>query len=135
MHIPRAWLVRTSGAALAASFLVSSGCVVVVHDHDEWGDGDHAQIGVCLEPVERETATQLQVDRDHACTITYVRGGGPADKAGVRRYDIITHVDGEADASVSRVRSAIRAKESGEIVKLTVLREGKPIDLEMPVED
>jgi len=130
---------RTTAITLAALSLTAlPGCLIVVRDYgDDYSrlHWNHPHIGVELGTVGRATASQLQLNRDTSCVVTHVTAGGPADRAGLRTYDIITDVDGRESGSISSVRSAIRSKAAGETVKLTILREGKALDLDIPVED
>lgn len=118
--------------AATAAVLLSSGCIVVVND-DEYPEYEsHVRttpsIGVELADVGRAAAAQASVDRDRVCVITRVNNGSPAERAGLKQWDIITHVDGRDWATISSVREAVRSKRRGETVALQVVREAKPID-------
>lgn len=115
------------------------GCVIYV-DHD--GDTyvrDYpertrgAHLGVVLEDVSKPLAAQTGVDRPRATLISDVVADSPADRAGLRRFDIITAIDGKPDASPGVVRETIRARKPGESLSLHVLREGKPLDITVPL--
>lgn len=58
-----------------------------------------------------------------------VVSGSPADKAGLREKDIITKVDGTAIDETNSLSSLIGRKAVGDTVKLTVLRDGKEIEV------
>ena len=53
--------------------------------------------------------------------------GSPADLAGLKRYDIITRVNGSDQADVVNVLDAIRNAKSTDDFTLTVLRGGQPV--------
>ena len=117
--------------ALAASTLALPGCVIVVdHNHEtHWVSSDeagHGRIGVYLESVDSATASQLSLEASHATLVERVVEGSAADQAGLKPFDVITTVDGDADASPSKVRAAIRAHKPGEAVSFSILRQGKP---------
>jgi hypothetical protein len=90
-------------------------------------------IGVTLGRIDDALAAQLGLDPDEVILITGVRSGGPADRAGVQRHDIITHIDGEAPAGPERLRRAVRSKEPGEELSLRVLREGEPAEITIEI--
>ncbi len=127
--------VRLAGsAAIAVAALAAGGCVIVVDGRDDpdysaWRDSKRNYIGVTIDQVSRETASQLALDRDLVTLVTFVYSSTPAERAGLARYDIITTIDGQSPASPSRVRAAVRAKQPGEEIHLGVVRGGKPMDV------
>lgn len=60
--------------------------------------------------------------------------GGPAEKAGLRRKDMITHVDGSPvkNETTDKVISRIKGK-AGTTVRLTIQREGQPKPLQISI--
>jgi S1-C subfamily serine protease len=60
-----------------------------------------------------------------------VRPGGPADAAGLRRGDILVAVDGHDVKTVEDFMFALGAATPGAKGRVTVLREGKRIELEV----
>lgn len=60
-----------------------------------------------------------------AATPTAILKGGPADRAGIRAGDLITHFEGKAVTSADQLIVAVRSHEIGDSVKITYLRNGK----------
>jgi S1-C subfamily serine protease len=56
--------------------------------------------------------------------VTGLVPGGPAQKAGLARGDMVLSVDGETVSSLRELYSAIWKKAPGELVGLMILREG-----------
>jgi serine protease Do len=56
---------------------------------------------------------------------------GPAGKAGVKAGDVITKMNGQALKSSRDLKRAVAAAEPGNEIALTVLREGKPLDVKV----
>lgn len=90
-------------------------------------------IGVTLSDVGDALAGQLGIDPLKAVVISGVSEGMPAEKAGLRKFDIIVEIDGKKDASAGNLSSAIRAKKVGDPILLGLLREGKPIEVKVVV--
>jgi serine protease Do len=114
-----------------------AGCLIIVDKEVERSpDGERAKsaIGVNIDRIDAATATQLNLDRDKATLITYVAPGSAAEKAGLKKYDIVTVVDGSDCAPPSRVREAIKSHRHGEELHLSVVREGKAVDVTVCVE-
>jgi serine protease Do len=47
---------------------------------------------------------------------------GPADKAGIKRYDIVSVLDGEKIETASQLQDLIFSKKIGQVVKLQLVR-------------
>jgi S1-C subfamily serine protease len=62
-------------------------------------------------------------DGSRGATVMSVEAGSPADAAGVRAGDLITHVDGRAIDGAAALSSAVKSKEPGADIDLRVLRE------------
>ena len=91
------------------------------------GDPDRGMIGVVLTKDE------------HGLRITAVTPGGPADKAGVKNGDVIVAVNGAdiADKISGQGKTpaqTLREVKIGQEVKLSVLRDGKKLDIAMKAE-
>src|SRR5207248_2241280 len=63
-----------------------------------------------------------------------VTPGGPAEKAGIRHDDVITAVDGKALAGDEDADEHLHDLKIGQKVKLTLLRDGKKLDIEVAAE-
>jgi serine protease Do len=63
--------------------------------------------------------------------IDEVRPGSPAEKAGLRRGDIIVEFDGERVRSARQFSRIVQETPSGRMVKATLVREGRRSDIEI----
>ncbi len=75
---------------------------------------------------------QLGKDAENNIIIVSPIAGYPAEKAGLRPKDIIAEIDGESayDLTISEAVDKIRG-EKGTSVKLTIIRDNKPIEVEI----
>ena len=64
-----------------------------------------------------------------------VKAGGPADKAGVKTEDVITALDLKPVRNGEDLVATIAGTPVGTRIKVTALREGKPLDLTVTVAD
>lgn len=90
---------------------------------------DHGSIsrgflGVTIQDLNETLATSLGVDRAHGALVGDVTSGGPADKAGIRRGDVIVSLDGKEVADAAALRNDIAAIEPGSRVDVGVERDG-----------
>jgi serine protease Do len=60
---------------------------------------------------------------DKGVILTYVEPGGPADKAGLQQYDIITQFNDQDIATAEELRKAIHSSQIGANVKFTYVRD------------
>ncbi len=61
--------------------------------------------------------------------VASVVSGGPAEKAGIQQYDIITAADGESVTTYAKLVNIIQKHGVGDTFKLTVYRNGKTFDV------
>ncbi len=80
-------------------------------------------IGVLCEPVENELV-KSQLDFQFGLVLEEVIDGGPAVAAGLKKFDILTEVDGKALDGLPMLGECI-AKSEGSQLELTVIRNGK----------
>ena len=92
------------------------------------------KIGVKTGPMEAALATQLNLDPRKVVFLRGVCAGGPAHKAGLQKYDIITQVDGEAPATRAKFEQAVSQKNPGDVLKLRVIRNGKTEEIVVTIE-
>lgn len=128
------------GLAAAACTLTLAGCVVVVGNESkvqyaESAKSSHWRLGITLDRVDKATASQLGINRERTSMIASVVDGSPAERAGLKKYDIITRVNGSEEADVDDVLDAIRGARAGEEFKLTVLRGGQPVEVTAVLKD
>ena len=80
-------------------------------------------LGVESRPLDKEFQTSLGISE--GAVVSGVVRGGPADKGGLQRLDVITAVDGRKVKSGEELVAAVANRRAGEAVKVTVFREGK----------
>jgi hypothetical protein len=66
-------------------------------------------------------------DTDKGVKFADIRPGSPADKAGLRRGDVLVQFDGQPIATLYDFTFALRSKQPGDKVRVVVIREGKEI--------
>ncbi|MDO4437242.1 MAG: trypsin-like peptidase domain-containing protein [Coriobacteriaceae bacterium] len=91
----------------------------------------HPYLGVSLTSVNAYVARQNNLAVDHGAYVAEVTPGGPADKAGIKKGDIVIDVEGTQIASADGLIIALREHEVGDTVKLTVVRGTKDKEIEV----
>ena len=70
-------------------------------------------------------------EKEGEATIEKIMPKGPAEKAGLKAGDIVTHVDGEIAHNTPELRALIRRHRPGETIKLTVKRGDQTLEISM----
>lgn len=86
-------------------------------------------------PQELDRTFQESLAAKEGVVVGDLTKGQAADKAGVQRLDVITAVDGEKIRTPDELVAAISGRRAGETVKLSILRDGKPREVPVPLGD
>jgi len=82
-------------------------------------------LGLQLIEVTPELAAHLGAAGEDGVLVGRVEEGSPAELAGVRVGDLLTHVDGQTVESGFDVMSKVRPMAAGQVVGLEVVRDGR----------
>ncbi len=91
----------------------------------EHGEVRRGLLGVHIRDLEPLLAEAMGLDNTQGVLIDQVRSGQAADKAGVKRDDIVLEVDGQPVHNAVDLRSQIGRTAPGVEVELLVLRDGE----------
>ena len=90
-------------------------------------------IGVYVQQVTPEIAESLELDNNHGALVADVTPGGPADKAGIRRGDLIVEFAGIPIDEMPDLPRTVAVNSPGTRTNLKVLRNGelKTLDVKL----
>ncbi len=90
-------------------------------------------LGVLTEPVPELLAVHLKdhLQKGQGLVVLRVVQGSPADKAGLKRYDILTTFDDQKLVNAAQLKALVTAEKAESRVTLGVIREGKPLTVEV----
>jgi len=91
--------------------------------------GGGVRLGVSIRDVTPEDVTKHKLPGLSGVMVEDVEKDSAAAKGGVAKGDVATGFDGEAVRSAAQFTRLVRESVSGRSVKLTVLRDGKRVDL------
>jgi Do/DeqQ family serine protease len=91
----------------------------------EYGEVRRGQLGVVIQDLDPQLAKGLGFKEERGAVVTEVVTGSAAEKAGVRRDDVIVAVNGKPVSNSRQLRNEIGLIEVGKSASLDVLREGK----------
>jgi len=98
------------------------------------GSISYGWLGVLLTEPGKETAEALGTDGKRGALAAQVFIGSPADKGGIKPGDFITHVNGKEVRGVQQLQLVVGEIKPGDNAKFTVIRDKKPIDIQVRIE-
>lgn len=91
------------------------------------------RIGVAVQEVTRALAESFGLTSVDGALVSAMEPDGPAERAGVKVGDVITRVDGRAVPGSTALPLIIAERRPGTQTTLSVVREGKPMELRVTV--
>lgn len=94
------------------------------------GTVQRAMLGVGIQPVTMDLATQFDMDRPHGALVTLVQPGSAAAEAGLRTGDVITQFNGQPVATPGTLQNLVEQSDVSKTHQVTVLRDGEHVVIE-----
>lgn len=124
----------SSGGYMGIGFAIPSNMLKhVMEELKTTGSVSRGYLGVMLQPLDSELAKAFDLKKVEGALVADVLKDSPAEKAGIKQGDIILQFNGNAIENVSALRNFIALQSPGAKVKLTLLRDKKPITLELEI--
>ena len=89
------------------------------------GKVHRGMLGVNIQNITPEMVKSLELKDTKGVIVSNVRPGSAAEKAGIKRSDIITAINGETIEDSNLLRNKVAGTQPGTDIKITVLRDGK----------
>ncbi|HJT67500.1 MAG TPA: Do family serine endopeptidase [Pyrinomonadaceae bacterium] len=118
-------ILSPSGGSIGLGFAIPSNMArTVMEQLINNGKVRRGQLGVTVLKIPSEQASQLGVTQGPGVVVYQVQSGSGADRAGLRRGDVITALNGTAISDPNSFRNSIASTPPGTEVTLTVKRDG-----------
>ncbi len=91
-------------------------------------------LGISGEDLQGELGKYFNAPEGEGVLVKQVFEGTPAEKAGMKAGDVITHIEGDRIKSVSDLRAKLREKRETKSVKVDILRRGSAMSLTVEIE-
>ena len=125
-------ILSPSGGNIGIGFAIPSNMAKAVMDQlMKTGKVRRGMLGVTIQPVDADLAASMNLPAARGAIVTSVQAGGPAEKAGVKRGDVITAVNNQPIADPNSLRNTVAAMPPGTKTNVTVLRNGH--DEQLPI--
>lgn len=99
------------------------------------GYASHPWIGVYLDTVDSQISAYYRLPVDYGAIIMDVVKNSPADKAGIKKGDIIIEFDGEKIETADDLVVRVMRKNVGDRVSLTIMRGEQKLNIELTLEE
>ncbi len=127
-------IMSQNGSYVGYSFAVPVNIVKkIVGDIIDFGSVKRAKLGVSMSNVTDEIAKELKLSSTKGVYIHETLKGSAAEKAGIKKGDIITNIDGTEIATASALQEKVNSYHPGDKATFTILREGnvKTVEVEL----
>jgi serine protease Do len=125
-------IVSRSGGYQGVGFAIPSNMArTVMKSLMEDGHVTRGYLGVVIQEVTGDLATALGLQSGEGVLVSDVAEDSPAEKAGLKRGDVIVRVGDQTVDSTGHLRNLVALSGSGRKVKISVLRDGKPKTFEV----
>ena len=115
-----------SGGSVGLAFAIPSATVEsVVAQLKDGGSVSRGYLGVQIQPLTKDIAEGLGIDRQKGALVNSVESGTPAAKAGLRSGDVLVSVNGQPLADARDLSRRIAGIKPGSKVDIVYMRNGR----------
>ena len=123
-----------TGSYAGYSFAVPSNITKkIIEDLMKFGNVQRGILGVEGGELNAEASKKLGINQTEGFYINKVNKNSGAEKVGIEKGDIIVKIDDQKITSSAEMASVINTKRPNDIVKVTLLRDGKNLALNVPL--
>ena len=123
-------ILSPSGGSIGIGFAIPSNMARNVLDQIvKHGKVTRGQLGVVVQPVTEAIAASLRLNSANGVIVSQVQPGSAADRAGLRRGDVILALNGNVVSDPNSFRNEIAGTPPGRTVTLRIWREGSEQEL------
>ena len=120
----------TSGGYMGIGFAIPSDMAKSVMDSIiKYGKVIRGWLGVSIQNLTPELAKSLGIKETVGALISGVEIGSPADKAGIKRGDLVTEMNGKKINDVTALRNMVASSAPGTKADFKVIRNGKEMTI------
>ena len=112
--------------SVGIGFAIPSNLVkVIITELKTTGKVIRGWLGVVIQDISPEDKDALGLNSTRGALVAQVSPGSPADKYGIKPYDVIVSINGKKIKNSTELKVIIGATKPGTIITLGIIREGK----------
>lgn len=128
------FIITNSGQFAGAGFAIPSQIVRASTDQlIAHGKVEHGYLGISINDVTPENAHFFNLENASGAIVSQVTPDSPASKGGLQTGDVITQLNAQTIVNDSALQVAISEMAPGAKISLGVIRDGKPLTLNLTV--
>lgn len=129
-------ILTPSGGNIGLGFAIPSDLAKkVVAQLKEKGRVVRGRLGLRGTDITESIKKQFNLKVDKGVIISQVEPEGPAEKAGLKKYDVIVEINGQPVASWKDLRFKVADLQPGDLVNLKVIRDGKEMTVKARLDE
>jgi serine protease Do len=130
------FIISNSGGSLGIGFAIPVNRVKhIVDEVAKYGRIRQIWMGLLVQEITPLIAHSIGLEDTRGVIVSQVDPGSPADKAGIKRYDVIVEVDKQPIGNIESAKKAIFGAEIGDRLQFRMLRQGKEKNVAVVVEE
>lgn len=119
-------ILSPSGGNIGIGFAIPSNMAKAVMDQLlKTGKVRRGMLGVTIQSVDADLAASLNLPAARGAIVSSVAPGGPAERAGIKRGDVITAINKQPIVDNNSLRNLVASLGPGATVDVTALRNGR----------
>ena len=129
-------IVSTTGSYTGYSFAVPSNIVrKIVGDLIDYGSVKRVMLGITGGNVNEEIAQELKLPSVNGVYINEVSKGSSADKAGLKKDDVIISLDQTRIGTMASLQEKVNSFHPGDRADMQIIRDGKPLTVSVTFQE
>ena len=119
-------ILSPSGGNIGIGFAIPSNMAKAVMDQLlKTGKVRRGMLGVTIQSVDADMASSLSLPAARGAIVTSVSAGGPAERAGLKRGDVITAINKQPVVDNNGLRNLVAKMAPGSTVEVSAVRDGR----------
>lgn len=129
-------ILSTSGGNIGIGFSIPSNMAKSVMEQLlKDGQVHRGMLGINIQNLTDDMSKALGISTTEGVLISGVQPGSAAEKAGLKRGDVITAINGEKVEDRNVLRNKVAGTQPGAEIKLTILRDGKEQEMSATLDE
>ncbi len=130
------FLISQSGGFSGMGFAIPTQIVQPTVDTlIRYGKVTHGFIGIQIADVTPDNAKFFHMQKAEGALVSDVQADAPGSKAGLKTGDIVTELDGKPVTDAGQLQMIVGQKRPGDTIHLQVMRDDKPMNVAVTLED